>query len=259
MALGCLLIVGLTAASALAPGMKSTAAQAAATEQPSLLQAQYSFRVIAQKIIPSVVEINVTQMMDQPAQRFGSGAQQSMPVSALGSGIIIRHTGDTYYVITNNHVVADATNVSVRLNDQRTYAATVLGTDSTKDLAMVAFRASDQIPVAALGDSSSLEVGDLVLAVGNPFGFESTVTMGIVSALGRHGPDGAPGATNVSYIQTDAAINEGNSGGALVNIKGQVIGINAWIAAPSGGNVGLGFAIPINVAKSDVRDLLTAS
>jgi len=243
--LGCLLVVGLVSAGAQGVG------------QPSLLQAQYSFRVIAQKIIPSVVEINVTQMVNQPAPRFGFGAQQSMPVSALGSGIIIRHSGDSYFVITNNHVVDNATDVSVRLNDQRTYKAAVLGTDSTKDLAMVAFRTSDQIPVATLGDSGSLQVGDLVLAVGNPFGFESTVTMGIVSALGRRGPQGEPGATNVSYIQTDAAINEGNSGGALVNIKGEVVGINAWIAAPSGGNVGLGFAIPINEAKSDVQDLLT--
>lgn len=228
-----------------------------AAQPGSLLDARYSFRVVAQRIIPSVVEINVTEMVSQPAPRFGFGAQQSVPVSALGSGIIVRHTGNDYYVLTNNHVVDNATDLSVRLNDQRTFPGTVLGKDPTKDLAIVSFRTAEQIPVAALGDSNSLQVGDLVLAVGNPFGFESTVTMGIVSALGRRGPTADPGATSASYIQTDAAINEGNSGGALVNIKGEVIGINAWIAAPTGGNVGLGFAIPINDAKAEVRDLIT--
>ena len=112
------------------------------------------------------------------------------------------------------------------------------------------------MPVAELGDSNALQVGDLVLAVGNPLGFESTVTMGIVSALGRRGPQGQT-SSYTDYIQTDAAINQGNSGGALVNIDGQVVGINTWIAAPSGGNVGLGFAIPINNAKTAIDDFIT--
>ena len=116
--------------------------------------------------------------------------------------------------------------------------------------------ATSVLPVAELGDSNALQVGDLVLAVGNPFGFESTVTMGIVSALGRHGPQGDV-ATYTDYIQTDAAINQGNSGGALVNINGQVVGINTWIAAPTGGSIGLGFAIPINNARQAVSDFIT--
>ncbi len=126
-----------------------------------------------------------------------------------------------------------------------------------RDLALVSFTSKDTLPVADLGDSGQLEVGDLVLAVGNPFGFENTVTMGIVSALGRSGPSRSDVATNTDYIQTDAAINQGNSGGALVNIRGEVIGINTWIAAPTGGSIGLGFAIPINNAKKAIDDFIT--
>ncbi|HET6485398.1 MAG TPA: trypsin-like peptidase domain-containing protein, partial [Spirochaetia bacterium] len=275
------LVVGLAAGMLLAQGRSESLAtgrtptqtasvQALPVADPSSLQSlQLSFREVAQRIIPSVVEINVTEMVNQPTQDFSfpfpfpfgqqqpQGGSQRVPVSALGSGIIVQHTGNRYFVLTNNHVVDSATQVSVRLNDQRTYKATVLGKDPLKDLAMVAFDTSDSIPVAALGDSNSLQVGDIVLAVGNPFGYTDTVTMGIVSALGRRGPPGQQPSTYTSYIQTDAAINQGNSGGALVNVDGQVVGINTWIAAPNGGNIGLGFAIPIDTAKTDVQQLAT--
>jgi len=142
----------------------------------------------------------------------------------------------------------------VKLNDQRSFDAKVVGKDARRDIALVSFETKETVPVADLGDSSELQVGDLVMAVGNPFGFESTLTMGIVSALGRSAPQGQ---TFTDYIQTDASINEGNSGGALVNSRGQVIGINTWIAATTGGSVGIGFAIPVNNARSAIDDFIT--
>jgi serine protease Do len=131
-----------------------------------------------------------------------------------------------------------------------------VGTDRRRDLAIISFTSNATLPVADLGDSNELQVGDLVLAVGNPYGFENTITMGIVSALGRSSPTSSDVATSTDYIQTDAAINQGNSGGALVNIRGEVIGINTWIAAPTGGSIGLGFAIPINNAKKAIDDFI---
>ena len=129
--------------------------------------------------------------------------------------------------------------------------------DPRKDLALVSFETRDTVPLAELGDSDRLEVGDWVLAVGNPLGFSSTITSGIVSALGRHAMPGSDLAGFTDYIQTDAAINQGNSGGALVNIEGQVVGISTWIASPSGGSVGLGFAIPINNARRAIEEFIT--
>jgi serine protease Do len=235
-----------------------------AQSTPSLQTLQTSLREVSQKVLPSVLEINVTEAAAQPQFQFQlpfgqapRGGKAPQPISALGSGIIVRHTGDRYYVLTNNHVVDNATTMNVRLGDGKVHKASVVGKDPLKDLAMVSFTSSDNIPVATLGDSDALQVGDIVLAVGNPLGFESTVTMGIVSALGRRGPTGSQASSYTSYIQTDAAINEGNSGGALVNIAGQVVGINTWIAAPSGGNIGLGFAIPVNSARSDIEDFIT--
>ncbi len=229
---------------------------------------QNALREVSRKVLPTVVEINVTAVITQKVPQFdfpfnfpfpfghqGNGGVQKFRESGLGSGIIVQRSGDRYYVLTNNHVVKDATDISVRLYDQRVFKAKVVGTDPRKDIALVSFASRDNLPVAALGDSNTLQVGDIVLAVGNPLGFESTVTMGIVSALGRHGPAGDV-ATYTDYIQTDAAINQGNSGGALVNIKGQVVGINTWIAAPSGGNVGLGFAIPIDNAVPAISQFI---
>jgi len=246
--------------------------QATKTSDPvlvsgSLESMQNSFREVAKKILPSVVEINVTETITQQAPQFpfgfpfpffdqqgNNGGKQTFQQSALGSGIIVRRSGDTYYVLTNNHVVKDATNISVRLYDQQVFKAKVVGADPRKDIALVSFTSNNPLQTADIGDSNLLQVGDIVLAVGNPLGFESTVTMGIVSALGRQGQGGV--ATYTDYIQTDAAINQGNSGGALVNIKGQVVGINTWIAAPSGGNVGLGFAIPIDNATPAISQFI---
>lgn len=240
-----------------------------ASTSTSLATIQSSLRDISQKVRPAVVEINVTEIikqqvpqMDSPFDWFfnqqqgnGQGGQRSFRQSGLGSGIIVKRTGDKVYVLTNNHVVANATDISVRLVDQRVFKASVVGTDPRKDIALVSFTTRENVAVADLGDSNDLQVGDLVLAVGNPLGFESTVTMGMVSALGRRGPQGQT-SSYTDYIQTDASINQGNSGGALVNIDGQVVGINTWIAAPSGGSVGLGFAIPINNAKSAIGQFI---
>ena len=240
-----------------------------ATGPTSLGSFQASLRDIAQKVRPSVVEINVTEIIkqqvpqsDSPFDWFfnqqqgnGQGKPRTFRQSGLGSGIVVKRAGDKVYVLTNNHVVDNASDISVRLTDQRVFKATVVGTDPRKDIALVSFTTKENVAIAELGDSNALQVGDLVLAVGNPLGFESTVTMGMVSALGRHGPQGET-ASYTDYIQTDAAINQGNSGGALVNIDGQVIGMNTWIAAPSGGSVGLGFAIPIDNAKSAIDQFI---
>jgi serine protease Do len=233
----------------------------------ALQSIQSAFRQVAQKVLPVVVEIDVTEVIKQRLPQlelpfdwfFGqpqpNGGERSFRQSGLGSGILVRKIGNVVYVLTNNHVVKDATDVSVKLNDGRIYKAKVVGKDPRKDVALVSFETGDTVSLADLGDSNSLEVGDIVFAVGNPLGFASSVTMGIVSALGRQAPSGDV-ATYTDYIQTDAPINQGNSGGALVNIRGQVIGMNTWIAAPSGGNVGLGFAIPINNARRPVDDFI---
>jgi serine protease Do len=242
--------------------------------QASLWSVQASLRDIAQKVRPAVVEINVTQVIKQEVPSFnspfdwffnqngngpgnGQGNTQTFRQAALGSGIIVKRNGDTVYVLTNNHVVAKASDISVRLYDERVFKAKVVGTDPRKDIALVSFTTGDPVTIADLGDSNSLQVGDIVLAVGNPLGFESTVTMGMVSALGRRGPAGEA-SSYTDYIQTDASINQGNSGGALVNIDGQVVGINTWIAAPSGGSVGLGFAIPINNARPAIDQFIAS-
>ncbi len=250
-----------------------TAAPRLAALTSSLAPLQDSFRAVTQKVLPAIVEINVTQTVTQQVPQFnfpfnfglpfdqgqgngGGSRNRTFQQSGLGSGIIVQHTGSRYFVLTNNHVVKDASDISVKLNDQRVFKARTVGTDSRKDVALVSFDSRDAIPVAEMGDSNSVQVGDIVFAIGNPFGYESTVTMGIVSALGRHGPQGDV-ASYTDYIQTDAAINQGNSGGALVNIDGQVIGMNTWIAAPTGGNIGLGFAIPIDNARQPIQDFIS--
>jgi Do/DeqQ family serine protease len=174
----------------------------------------------------------------------------------MGSGIVVRKTGGTYYVLTNNHVVEGATEISLVAMDGTEYKAELVGRDERKDLAMVSVKTGDQLPVAVLGDSDAVRVGDWAIAVGNPLGFMSSVTMGIVSAVGR---TGGPAGNINDFIQTDTSINSGNSGGALVNIRGEVIGINTWIASNnSGGSVGLGFAIPINNAKRGIDDFISS-
>ena len=168
------------------------------------------------------------------APRHGEGG--------LGSGLIIDTSG---VILTNSHVVRDGREITVRLHDGREYKATKVHTDPKADLAVLRIEGAENLTAAKLGNSDEVEVGDWVLALGNPFGLEGTVTAGIVSAKGR----GIGMNERESYIQTDAAINPGNSGGPLVNLDGEVIGINTAISSRSGGNEGIGFAIPINLAK----------
>lgn len=232
-----------------------------------------SFREVAQQVLPVVVEINTVEVIRQPVPRFQSpwdfffGPRQPQPQPqepeerefrrpGLGSGVIVRRDDDTVYVLTNNHVVGDAREISLKLYDGRDFEGEIVGKDSRTDLALVKFQTRDEVPIARLGDSDSLYVGDWVLAVGNPLGFESTVTAGIVSALGRRPQPGSPIAGFTDYIQTDASINPGNSGGALADIHGNIVGINTWIASRTGGSVGLGFAIPINNAKRAIDDFI---
>ena len=248
-------------------GAVPVAAGAPATRVPeSMAEIQYSFREAAGKVVPQVVELDVTEVVQQPVSRTqspfgyffgnpeGNGQTRQIPQEGLGSGILVKRTGDRYFLLTNNHVAGSATTITVRLNDKREFKGTLVGKDARRDIALVSFESKDELPVAEMGDSDELQVGDIVLAVGNPYGFTSSVTMGIVSALGRESPGNQQ--TYTDYIQTDAAINQGNSGGALVNLKGEVVGINTWIAAPTGGNVGLGFAIPINSAKQVIDQFI---
>jgi len=169
---------------------------------------------------------------------------------ASGSGVIV--DADKGYILTNNHVVQNADVIEVTLRDRRTVKAKLIGRDPQTDVAVLQIEA-DHLTAVPMGDSDKSEVGDFVLAIGNPFGLGQTVTSGIVSALGRSGL-GIEGFED--FIQTDAAINPGNSGGALVDLKGRLIGINTAILAPAGGNVGVGFAVPINMAKSIMDQLL---
>lgn len=241
--------------------------QAAISQAESV---QTAFRWVADKVKPSIVEIDVviTKTEQAPQQQFpwpfffngppnqeqAKPAPQKFQEQALGSGIVVRREGNVYYVLTNNHVAGSASKITIVTNNGDHFDGTLVGKDPRRDLAVVKFQdGSTDIPVATLGDSSKLHVGDWTIAIGNPLGLVSSVTMGIVSALHRTGgPDG-----NISeFIQTDASINPGNSGGALVNIRGEVIGINDWIASGNGGNVGLGFAIPINYAKHEIADLI---
>ncbi len=240
---------------------------------------QNSLRKVSQKVLPVVVEINVVEIIKQPVPVFdffgnpfefffgtpdqNSKKPQTQPQErefrrqGLGSGVIVRKDGKTVYVITNNHVAGNASEIKVSLYDGREFEAKLVGTDARKDLALVSFETTESIPIAELGDSDNVKVGDFAIAVGNPLGFESTVTFGIISAVGRRAMPGMDIGSFTDYIQTDAAINQGNSGGALVNIYGQVIGINTWIASQSGGNIGLGFAIPINNAKKVINDIIS--
>jgi len=180
--------------------------------------------------------------------------QDAVPVEGAGSGFVIDPRG---YVMTNNHVIEGADTIAVTLGDRSRYAATLVGTDPRGDIALLKIDPKGKaIAALPLGDSSNLQVGQAVLAIGNPFGFSGTLTTGIVSALGR-----TVQTSDTSYIdqaiQTDAAINRGNSGGPLLNSRGEVIGVNTAIYSPSGATAGIGFAIPINTAKRIANDLMT--
>jgi serine protease DegQ len=207
-----------------------------------------SFRFAAQKSSAAVVSINTSKAAknnphgNDPWFKFFFGEQGNEPQVGLGSGVIVSSSG---YILTNNHVVESADEIEVILNDSRHVRAKIIGTDPDSDLAILKIEL-DKLPVIVLGNSDALQVGDAVLAIGNPFGVGQTVTGGIVSALGRNqlGIN-----TFENFIQTDAAINPGNSGGALVDINGNLMGINTAIYSRSGGSMGIGFAIPVSTAK----------
>lgn len=169
--------------------------------------------------------------------------------NSLGSGVIIESDG---LVVTNHHVIEGADSVMVVLNDRREFRAEVVGADAAADLALLRIDPPSLLPALPMGDSDNLEVGDLVLAIGNPFGIGQTVTSGIISALSRTGPRVG---SDLSFIQTDAAINPGNSGGALVTIDGELVGVNTAIFTRGGGSIGIGFAIPIDLVKALVRSI----
>ena len=222
--------------------------------------AQGSYREAARTALPAVVHIYTTQeikaqrhpLFDDPIFRhfFGDrpeGKQQRN--SGLGSGVIVSSGG---YILTNFHVIEAADDIQVSLNDGKTYKATVIGSDPESDLAILQIKA-DKLPAITFGQMESLRVGDVVLAIGNPFGVGQTVTMGIVSALGRShlGIN-----TFENFIQTDAAINPGNSGGALVDIQGHLVGINTAIYSRTGGSHGIGFAIPVSSVRSIMEQII---
>ena len=202
----------------------------------------------ARKASPAVVSINTSTApardprSNDPWFRFFFGDMGNEPQTGLGSGVIVSPDG---YILTNNHVVEGADEIDVTLSDSRRARARVVGTDPETDLAILKVEL-DKLPVIVLGDSDELAVGDIVLAIGNPFGVGQTVTSGIVSALGRSqlGIN-----TFENFIQTDAAINPGNSGGALVDVNGNLLGINTAIYSRSGGSLGIGFAIPVSTAR----------
>ncbi len=220
-----------------------------------------SFADAAKKAIPAVVHIFTSQevkgprlpFIDDPifrhffGDRFGDLSQRR---SGLGSGVVVSPEG---YILTNFHVIDGADEIEVAHNDGRKYKANVVGSDPESDLAVLRIPADHQLPVITFGSSDTLRVGDVVLAIGNPFGVGQTVTSGIVSALGRShlGIN-----TFENFIQTDAAINPGNSGGALVDANGHLIGINTAIYSQSGGSMGIGFAIPVSLAKSVMEQIV---
>ncbi len=221
---------------------------------------------------PAVVNISAEHMIKHPQipefkgpfeeffREFFKGIpEEPQKSTSLGSGFIFRRDGDYYYILTNNHVIKDADRIIIKLSNKKEYRGedvTVVGKDPRTDIAVLKIKSKEELPVAPLGDSDSIQVGDWVIAIGNPFGLERTVTVGVVSAKGRSGLALPEGPSYQDFIQTDAAINFGNSGGPLVNIRGEVIGINAAITTPSGGFVGIGFAIPINLAKHVVEQLI---
>jgi serine protease Do len=215
---------------------------------------------LVREVTPAVVNISVHGRVreDNPLYRdpvfrefFDMPRQIEKEVKATGSGVIV--DAQRGYVLTANHVVAQASSVQVTTKDGRRFSARLVGRDPATDIAVLQMQSPAGVKAIALGDSSALEVGDFVIAIGNPFGLGQTVTSGLVSALGRTGL-GKQGYED--FIQTDAAINPGNSGGALVNLKGELVGINTAIISPGGGNVGIGFAVPINMARRVMEQLV---
>jgi len=224
-------------------------------------QALPSLAPILEQVTPAVVNISVSgtkvsqQRIPEAFRYFfgpeGPGSQQqTRPFQGLGSGVIIN--AKQGYILTNNHVIADADKIQVMLKDGHEYDAKLIGADKSSDIALLQIKAKNLTEIK-FADSDKLRVGDFTIAIGNPFGLGQTVTSGIVSALGRTGLQ----LENLeNFIQTDAAINSGNSGGALINLRGELIGINTAILGPNGGNVGIGFAIPANMANNLVQQII---
>ena len=235
----------------------------------NLSELQAELHTIADNNTQSVVSISTEKTVKQSAQDFDPfdfffrGPQnpqdknnnknnqpkdREFKQGGLGSGVIYQKKGDSYYVITNNHVIEGVDKIKVIIDRNRSYDGKVLATDPDVDIAVVEIKTKDDLVIAKFGDSEKLKPGDFVIAIGNPFGLQGTMTFGIISALGRGDITGGR-ANLTNFIQTDAAINPGNSGGALLNLDGEVIGINTLIYSQTGGNIGIGFAIPVNIAK----------
>ncbi|MEL6810987.1 MAG: trypsin-like peptidase domain-containing protein [Bacteroidota bacterium] len=209
------------------------------------------FTEAAEKTVNSVVHVINTTVSKEPTSMRDFFRGSSRAMVGTGSGVIINPDG---FIITNNHVIANANSIEVTLNNNKTYPAELIGTDANSDIALIKIAADDALPFVPFADSNNVKIGEWVLAVGNPFRLTSTVTAGIVSAKARD-LDETDGLSQ-SFIQTDAAVNRGNSGGALVNTQGQLIGINTAITSETGSYVGYSFAVPSNVARKVVEDIM---
>ncbi|MCD0471185.1 trypsin-like peptidase domain-containing protein [Flavobacterium sp. JAS] len=211
------------------------------------------FTAAADKTIHTVVHVkNVSRRtVSNPMMEFfyGYGGAQQQEQVGTGSGVIISEDG---YIVTNNHVIKDATEIEITLNNKKSYPAKLIGTDSKMDIALLKINADEKLPYTAFANSDNVKVGEWVLAVGNPYNLTSTVTAGIVSAKARN----LDTKGIQSFIQTDAAVNPGNSGGALVNARGELIGINTMISSMTGSYVGYSFAVPSNIARKIIEDIM---
>ena len=253
----------LLSALALSVGLSLSASFPASAALPSQVPGQEAIPSLApmlEKVLPAVVSVQVEgtarqsqRIPEELKKYFGEDApdQQAQPFEGLGSGVIIDAAKG--YILTNNHVISQADKISVQLNDGREFDAKLIGGDDQSDIALLQVQNPSNLTQIAIADSDKLRVGDFAVAVGNPFGLGQTATSGIVSALGRSGLN-LEGLEN--FIQTDASINRGNSGGALLNLNGELIGINTAILAPGGGSIGIGFAIPSNMAKTLSQQLI---
>lgn len=253
----------LLSALALSVGLSLSASFPASAALPSQVPGQAAIPSLApmlEKVLPAVVSIQVEgtarqsqRVPEELKKYFGdeSPDQSAQPFEGLGSGVIIDAAKG--YILTNNHVISQADKISVLLNDGREFDAKLIGGDDQSDIALLQIVKPDKLTQISIADSDKLRVGDFAVAVGNPFGLGQTATSGIISALGRSGLN-LEGLEN--FIQTDASINRGNSGGALLNLNGELIGINTAILAPGGGSIGIGFAIPSNMAKTLSQQLI---
>ena len=232
--------------------LKSFKTQAKNTNFNYLDVQRPDFVEIAKKSINTVVHVKSSSSGgDYSIEDFIFGRSQRRPQMGSGSGVIISSDG---YIITNHHVIETAEDIQITTNNNQSYDAKIIGSDEQNDIALLKVETNDELPYAVFGDSDSTQIGEWVLAVGNPFNLTSTVTAGIISAKSRNLDP--TGRTTQSYIQTDAAVNPGNSGGALINDKGELIGINTAIQTQTGSYVGYSFAVPSNIAKKVIEDIL---